>query len=411
LQQALEAVAEQRTEAQMLLLKQAQQAEDAVWQQLVQQRKAAEDRLTAVRNGLAKVMVMEDQPQRRETFMLQRGLYTNPGAAVQAAVPASLPQVMSQQPLNRLDLAGWLMSEQNPLTARVTVNRFWQQLFGVGLVKTANDFGVQAEVPLHPELLNWLAVEFRDSGWDVKRLMRLLVTSQVYRQSSVVTPELLERDPENRLLGRAPRYRLPSWMLRDQALAVSGLLSGQRGGPAVNVYQPAGVWEEATFGNRKYVQDHGEALYRRSLYVFWRRIIGPTMFFDTASRQTCTVSAVRTNTPLHALLTSNDTAWVEAARVLAERVLLEGGGDGDAERLGRVYQRVLCRQPLAAEREILLGTLQRSRSGYRQDAVAATALLSVGESPRSQQLATDEHAAWTAVCLAVLNLDEALTKQ
>jgi hypothetical protein len=409
LQQALVTAAEQRSEAQVKLLREAQQAEDAVWQQLTQQRKAAEDRVAAIRNSVAKVMVMEDQPERRETFMLQRGLYTNPGAVVQAAVPASLPQVQSQQPLNRLDLARWLMSEQNPLTARVTVNRFWQQVFGTGLVKTANDFGVQAEVPLHPELLTWLAVEFRDSGWDVKRLMRLMVTSQAYRQSSVVTPEQLERDPENRLLARAPRYRLPSWMLRDQALAVSGLLSGQRGGPAVNVYQPAGVWEEATFGNRKYVQDHGEALYRRSLYVFWRRIIGPTMFFDTASRQTCTVSAVRTNTPLHALLTSNDTAWVEAARVLAERVLLEGGGD--AERLERVYQRVLCRPPVAAEREILLGTLQRSRSGYRQDGAAAMALLSVGESPRSQQLAADEHAAWTAVCLAVLNLDEALTKQ
>ena len=409
LQQALAVDSDQRTEAQQQLLQQAQQADDAALQRVLRERKAAEDRLSAVKNGLPKVMVMEDQPQHRETFILQRGLYNQPGKAVTAAVPASLPAVSSQQTLNRLDLARWLVSEQNPLTARVTVNRFWQQVFGIGLVRTVNDFGVQAEVPSHPELLNWLAVEFRENGWDVKRLLRLLVTSHAYRQSSVVTSELLEQDPENRLLARSPRYRLPSWMLRDQALAVSGLLSAKRGGPSVNVYQPPGVWEEATFGNRKYAQDHGESLYRRSLYVFWRRIIGPTMFFDNASRQTCTVSAVRTNTPLHALLTSNDTAWVEAARVLAERVLREQGSDAD--RLERIYRKILCRPPSVTERDILLGTLQRTLSGYRQEPAAAVALLSVGESPRDGQLAAEQHAAWTAVCLAVLNLDEALTKQ
>ncbi len=240
LQQALAVDSDQRTEAQQQLLQQAQQADDAALQRVLQERKAAEDRLSAVKNGLPKVMVMEDQPQHRETFILQRGLYNQPGNAVTAAVPASLPAVSSQQALNRLDLARWLVSEQNPLTARVTVNRFWQQVFGIGLVRTVNDFGVQAEVPSHPELLNWLAVEFRENGWDVKRLLRLLVTSHAYRQSSVVTSELLEQDPENRLLARSPRYRRPSWMLRDQALAVSGLLSAKRGGPSVNVYQPPG---------------------------------------------------------------------------------------------------------------------------------------------------------------------------
>src|SRR5439155_3052974 len=198
---------------------------------------------------------------------------------------------------DRLALAKWLFSPEHPLTSRVIVNRYWQQFFGAGIVKTSEDFGVQGERPSHPELLDWLAVEFRESGWDVKHVYRLIVTSAAYRQSSKVTADLLERDPENRLLARGPRYRMPAFMIRDQALAASGLLVEKLGGPPVKGYQPSGVWEEATFGQIKYEQDHGESLFRRSLYTFWRRIAGPTEFFDSATRQTCTVRQRHTNTP------------------------------------------------------------------------------------------------------------------
>jgi hypothetical protein len=239
--------------------------------------------------------------------------------------------------------------------------------------------------------------------------VRLIVTSRTYRQSSRVTAELHDRDPQNRLLARGPRFRMPAWMLRDQALAASGLLVTTIGGPPVNGYQPAGVWEEATFGNKQYVQDHGEALYRRSLYTFWRRIIGPTMFFDNAARQVCTVKVLRTNTPLHALLTLNDVTFVEAARALAERALQSPGSD--SERLEFIYRRVLCRPPSAAESRIWIAGLDRSRGEFHRQPEAARRLLQVGESPRDPTLPTAEHAAWTSLCLAVWNLDETLTKE
>ena len=220
------------------------------------------------RAGIPKVMVMEDRSKPRETYMLERGLYDKRGATVSTATPANLTAFPEGAPTNRLGLARWLVSPENPLTARVTVNRFWQQFFGVGLVKTASDFGVQGEKPSHPELLDWLAVDFVESGWDVKELCRLMLTSATYRQSSKVQPEVIEKDPENRLLARAPRYRWPSWMLRDQALAAGGLLVKRVGGPPVKPYQPGGVWEDATFGGKKYVPDKGEKLYRRSIYTF-----------------------------------------------------------------------------------------------------------------------------------------------
>jgi hypothetical protein len=309
-----------------------------------------------------------------------------------------------------LSLARWLVARDQPLTARVTVNRFWQQLFGVGLVKTPEDFGVQGEIPPHLELLDWLAAEFVESGWDVKALLRRIVTSRTYRQSSRVTPELAERDPDNRLLARGPRFRLPFWMIRDQALAASGLLVDQRGGPPVQGYQPPGVWEEATFGTKRYAQDHGPALYRRSLYTFWRRIVAPTMFFDNASRQTCTVKPFRTNTPLHALAVWNDVTYVEAARALAEQALRAGGAT-PAERLDFAYRRVLARRPDLKERDVLQGTWDRVRAEFGSDPAAAARLLAVGESPRDPQLDPLEHAAWTAVCSVILNLDETLTKE
>ncbi len=301
------------------------------------------------------------------------------------------------------------MSPDNPLTARVTVNRAWQLFFGTGLVKTTEDFGVQGEKPSHPDLLDWLATEFVRTGWDLKRLHRLIVMSATYRQSSRVTPALLERDPENRLLARGPRQRLPSWMLRDQALAVSGLLVDRPGGPPVRPYQPAGVWEEATFGNKTYKQDHGESLYRRSLYVFWRRIIGPTMFFDVASRQNCTVKTPRTNTPLHALVTLNETTFVESARAMAERVLA-AGADSTAARIETAFRLVTARRPSPAEAGILAARLDALRGQFNADKGAAAKLLKVGESPRSESIDPAEHAAWTSLCSLLLNLDEAVTK-
>jgi hypothetical protein len=280
----------------------------------------------------------------------------------------------------------------------------------VGIVKTSEDFGVQGERPFHPELLDWLAVQFRQSGWNVKAMHRLMVTSATYRQSSKVTPELRERDPENRLLARGPRYRLPATVIRDQALAASGLLIEKLGGPPVKPYQPPGVWEEATFGFIKYEQDHGEALYRRSLYTFWRRIVGPTEFFDSPSRTTCMVRPSRTNTPLHALTTFNSVTFVEAARNLAQRVL-ESDQKSAEDRICLAYQLLLSRRPQSSEKPILLAALERLKSQYAADPAAAEKLMKTGESRRDEKLNAAEHAAYTGLCLELLNLDEALTKE
>ncbi|VTR92326.1 Uncharacterized protein OS=Chthoniobacter flavus Ellin428 GN=CfE428DRAFT_0196 PE=4 SV=1: PSD1 [Gemmata massiliana] len=247
------------------------------------------------------------------------------------------------------------------------------------------------------------------SPWDTKHIIRLIVTSATYRQSAKVTPELLERDPDNRLLARGPCYRLPSWMIRDQALAASGLLTPTYGGAPVKTYQPPGIWEEATFGYKRYVQDKGEALYRRSLHVFWRRIIGPTVFFDVANRQTCSVKTMTTNTPLHALVTLNDTTYVEAARALAQ-LALEKGGATDAERLTFAFRRVTSRKPTEAEQKLLGAALEKQRKLFTADRAPALKLLKVGDSPRNEKLDATEHAALTAVCLMMLNLDETLNK-
>jgi hypothetical protein len=363
----------------------------------------------AIRKSAPKVMVMASLAKPRKTFMLDKGLYNKPGAEVSIGTPASLNKLPEHSPENRLGLADWLVADEHPLTARVTVNRFWQMFFGTGLVKTTEDFGVQGEYPSHPELLDWLAIEFRDSGWDVKHLVRLIVSSTAYQQTSRVSRELLQRDPENRLLSRGARFRMPSWMLRDQALAVSGLLIHQQGGPPVRPYQPDGIWEEATFGKKKYVQDKGASLYRRSLYTFWRRIVGPTVFFDTGSRLVCAVKPTRTNSPLHALATLNDPTYVEAARGLAGRALRQR--DSDADRLVLVFQYVLSRTPRPAETDTLLAGLARVRSEFSNEPDAATQFLAVGESPRDVRLDAVDYAAWAAICLAIMNLDEALTKE
>ena len=359
--------------------------------------------------SLPRVMIMQDQPERRPTHVLNKGLYSLPGDEVSAAAPSRLPPLPAGVEADRLALARWLFQPEHPLTARVTVNRFWQMFFGHGLVKTTEDFGTKGELPTHPELLDWLAVEFRESGWDTKRLVRLIVTSHTYRQSSKVTHELRDHDAANRLYARGPRYRLPSWMIRDQALAASGLLVARLGGPPVKPYQPPGVWEESTFGEKKYVQDHGEALYRRSLYTFWRRIIAPTEFFDVHSRMTTSVKPARTNTPLHALTTLNNTTYVEAARTLAGRVMRETADD--AQRANAAYLAVLVRPATPAERDVLLAQHRRLTARFTADPAAAEQLLQVGESPRDPALPAVDHAAWTSLCLALLNLDETLNKE
>ncbi len=360
--------------------------------------------------ALPRTMVMRERKEPRETFVLVKGNYENHAEKVAPGVPAVLPPLPSGSPVSRLALAKWLVSPEHPLTARVTVNRFWQQFFGTGLVKTADDFGVQGEPPSHPKLLDWLAVNFRESGWDVKRLVRLLVTSATYRQSSKIPSGMAERDPENRLLARGSRFRLPSWMLRDQALAMGGLLVEKLGGPAVKGYQPEGVWEDATFGQIRYEQDHGDALYRRSLYTFWRRIVGPTLFFDVSSRQQCMVKVGRTNTPLHALVTLNDVTYTEAARALAERMLKHGAAS-DAERLAFAFRFCTARLPGDKECAVLTAALDRLRQQYASDPAAAKKLIATGESKPDPLLAPPELAAHTALASLLLNMDEVLTKE
>jgi hypothetical protein len=371
-------------------------------------KKARQDLDAANRKATA-VMVMDDRKP-RDTFVLIRGAYDKPGAKVTAGTPATLSPSPAGAPANRLGLAHWLTSPDHPLTARVAVNRVWQQFFGVGLVKTSDDFGVQGEKPSHPELLDWLATEFVRSGWDVKRLHRLIVTSATYRQSSRVPPALAERDPENRLLARGPRYRLPSGTIRDQALAASGLLVERLGGPPVYPYQPPGVWEEMTFGKIKYTPDHGESLYRRSMYTFWRRTVGPTPLFDSSPRQTCVVKPSRTNTPLHALTVLNDVTYVEASRALAARAMREAGPD-PASRLERLFRLAVGRRPADAERAVLAAGLERLRSQYHADPAAAAKFLAVGESKADPSLDAAELAAYAGVAGVVLNLDEVLCKE
>ena len=398
------------TSAQRKLVEEAWEVEDADFKKARADRDSKRDATQRLDKALTRVMVMADAPKARQTFMLSRGLYNQPGEEVSSGVPLSLNPFPEGQPNNRLGLARWMVGGENPLMARVTVNRFWQQFFGIGLVKTSEDFGVQAEKPVHKELLDWLAAEFRDGGWNVKALVRLIVTSETYLQSSQCTEESLRNDPQNRLLGRGARFRMPAWMIRDQALGASGLLSQKTGGAPVKPYQPQGVWEEATFGNKVYKQDQGEGLYRRSLYTFWRRIVGPTLFFDTGNRATCSVKPLRTNTPLHALHTLNDPTYVEASRTLAEGVL-KGGLPDFASRLRAVYERVLCREPSESEVKLWSASYQRHFAFYNANPKEAGKLLAVGASLRDASVPLAAHAAYTTVCLSVFNLDEALTKE
>src|SRR5262249_27148728 len=277
-------------------------------------------------------MVIQEMDRPRDTYLLIRGQYDKKGVKVTPGVPAALSPFPRGAKPNRLGLAQWLVSPDHPLTARVAVNRYWQMYFGTGIVKTTEDFGVQGEWPSHPELLDWLATEFIRTGWDVKAMQKLIVTSATYRQSSKTPPELQQRDPENRLLARAPRFRLPAEMVRDQALFVSGLLVEKLGGPSVKPYQPAGLWKGLVMQDMDYTQGKGEDLHRRSLYTFWKRTVAPPMManFDSAMRESCTVRENRTNTPLQALNLMNDVSFLEASRFVGQRMMKEGGSSAGA---------------------------------------------------------------------------------
>jgi len=375
------------------------------------------DRLRQASTKLAgqvpNIMVMQEMKKPRDTFFLMRGQYDQPGEKVTADVPASMSPLPPEAPRNRLGLARWLVDRSHPLTARVTMNRFWQQFFGTGIVKTAEDFGSQGQWPSHPQLLDHLAVELMESGWNVKQLLRLIVTSSTYRQASLTTSEQLQRDPENRLLSRGPRFRLDAETVRDNALAIAGLLVHRTGGASVKPYQPPGLWKAVSYdGGLIYQQDQGDSLYRRSLYTFWKRQSPPPgmLAFDAPTRETCTVRRPRTNTPLQALALLNDPTYVEAARVLAERMMKEAGGT-PAARILFAFQAATCRIAEPAEVDILHVIYKKQLQLYRHNPQAAEKLLSVGASQRDSSLDSAEHAAWTTVASMILNLDETISKQ
>ena len=361
-------------------------------------------------------MVMAEMKKPRDTFVLARGDYRNQTEKVEPGVPAILPKLPEGAPLNRLTLARWLVDPGHPLTSRVAVNRFWQIYFGYGIVKTQEDFGVQGEPPVHPELLDWLATEFVKSGWDIRAMQRLIVTSATYRQSSKVTSALLEKDPENRLLARGPRGRLTAETIRDTALAASGLLNDAVGGPSVFPYQPKGIWEELAFGDgfsaQAYRQSHGSDLYRRGMYTFWKRTAPPASLatFDAPDREKCTARRAQTNTPLQALVLLNDPTFVEASRALAQRTMLEGGRDART-RIRYAFRLATSRLPTGQELGVLRTLLDGRLKAFRQDRQAALKLLGVGESPRDRRLDAAELAAYTTVTSVIFNLDEAISKQ
>ena len=386
----------------------------AVFDPLHAERDGIGKRIAELEKSQPSTLVMQEMPAPRDAFVLHRGEYDKPGEKVARGVPAVLPPLPADAPANRLGLARWLVDPAQPLTARVTVNRFWQRYFGTGLVKTSNDFGSQGEWPSHPELLDWLAVEFVESGWDVKAMQRLIVTSATYRQSAAAGPEAYAADPENRLLARGPRFRMDAEVVRDNALAVSGLLVRKIGGPSVKPYQPAGLWRAVGYTSSNtavFKQDAGEALYRRGLYTFWKRTSPPPtlLLLDAPSRETCSVRRERTNTPLAALALMNDKQFVEAARALAQRMMREGGDSPDG-RAAYGFRLATARQPRPEELAVLTDQFNRHLKRFQENGQAAAGLLAVGDSPRDESLDAGQLAAWTLVANLILNLDETVTK-
>jgi len=355
------------------------------------------------------VMVLHELPKPRDTYRLERGLYDQPDKSerLHPATPPVLGQWNDQWPRNRLGLARWLVNPAHPLTARVTLNRMWQRYFGVGLVKTSENFGVQGELPSHPALLDWLATEFIRHRWDIKAMHRLIVTSATYRQSSSASSTLLKRDPENRLLSRGPRKRLTPYSIRDAALFTSDLLNGKIGGPSVKPYMPPGIWR--SISNASYKQDKGDKLYRRGMYTYWRRTVPPPtmMTFNAAAREFCTVRNELTTTPLQALTMMNNKTFVEASRFLAER-MMKPKGQGPRQRIAEAFRRVTSRDPRKAELDLLINDFQFYQKDFQKNPKAAKRLISLGERPRDSRQPAAQLAAYTLLANTLLNLDEAV---
>lgn len=378
--------------------------------ELAAAKKASEE----FHNKIPLMMVMREMDKPRPAYILLRGEYDKKGDEVTAALPAALGTLPAGAPNNRLGLAQWIVDPKNPLTARVWVNRQWEKFFGTGLVKTSENFGSQGEPPSHPELLDWLAAEFVDRKWDMKALQKLIVMSAAYQQSSKVSSQLQERDPENRLIARGPRFRLPAELIRDNALAVSGLLADRIGGPSVRTYMPEGIWDETSrYGDlRGYKADKGEGLYRRTLYTFWKRTAAPPtmLIFDSPTRESCRIRRSRTNTPLQALSLLNEVTYVEAARALAQKMLREGGTTPEA-RIAYGFRRATGRTPDADELKLLKSGLDKRLARYKADSEAAKKLLSVGDSKNDDKLEPAELAAYTVTANVLLNLDEVVTRE
>ncbi|MEO1835668.1 MAG: DUF1553 domain-containing protein [Akkermansiaceae bacterium] len=390
--------------------------EDAEFKRLTSLQDEKEKEQQKLEAAVPTAMVMKDLEDPRDTFVLMRGDYDKPGEKVVANVPAALLPLPEGSPRNRLGLARWLTDPRHPLTARVAVNRLWHHMFGIGIVETQEDFGSQGAWPSHPDLLDWLAVEFVENDWDVKAMIKLIAQSAAYQQVPRATPTLLEADRENRLLARGPRSRLRAEMIRDHALATSGLLNRKVGGPSVKPYQPAGLWSEVivaddSYSGGAYVQDKGEDLYRRGVYTWWKRTCPPPALsaFDAPDREFCTVQRKPTNTPLQALVMLNDPTFVEAARSLAERMMAQGGASTES-RCGFAFRLATSRPPRPAELEILVGYYQKQRTRFGKDLQGATQVLAVGESPPNPALDITELAAWTTVASMILNLDESITR-
>ncbi|WP_166823160.1 DUF1553 domain-containing protein [Thalassoroseus pseudoceratinae] len=407
--------ADERTDAERKTLKQHYLTSvDKTYQKLTADVAALDAKIGQLSKPIVDVMVMQDVAKMRPTFVLDRGNYSSPkkDEPLQPGTPSMLPPLPEGVSANRLGLAQWLTHPRHPLTARVTVNRYWSMLFGRGLVKTLADFGAQGDWPTHPALLDWLAVDFVESGWDIKRMLKMMVMSATYRQSTRVTPELLRADPENKLLARGPRFRLQAEFIRDNALAASGLLVKEVGGAGVKPYQPPGLWNEVSLsGNVRFVQDHGSDLYRRSLYTYWKRSApAPAMtIFDSPTREKCSLERSRTNTPLQALVTLNDTQFVEAARVLAERAMHEGGDSVD-EQIVYAFRLATGVRPTDSVLKLLQDTYEEEFATFTSENERATKLLAVGEAPRDEKLSPAEHAAMTIVTSMILNLDQTVTR-
>ncbi|MGH9633156.1 MAG: DUF1553 domain-containing protein, partial [Bryobacteraceae bacterium] len=406
-----ELTADERKALQLYFL----QREHPGYQELLAQLDSFRSERREIRRRGAVTHVMQEKPDSEPmAHVLKRGQYDQPGEAVKPAVPAALPPMPASFPRNRLGLAKWLVDESNPLTARVTVNRFWQQVFGTGIVKTSEDFGSQGEAPSHPQLLDWLAVEFRESGWDMKKFFKLIVTSAAYRQATLITDDNLKKDPDNRLLSRGPRFRMDGEMVRDYALAASGLLVPKIGGPSVKPYQPKGVWEAVAMessNTRFYEHDTGDKLYRRSLYTFWKRSAPPASMdiFNAPSRETCTVRRERTNTPLQALVTMNGPQFIEASRHLAAQAVRSAEGNFDRE-LDILTWHLLSRKFDPQERDVAKKTYKDYMIYYDSNPQDAKYLISTGESEVDSSLPVSEFAALTMMASEIMNLDEVLNK-